>query len=83
MNPFPGAYTIFEGKICKIQQANFVPTTPQEKPNGSIESDGKTYLNFWVPDGKVEILEWQMEGKKKMKIDEFLRGYLFNPTIKG
>jgi methionyl-tRNA formyltransferase len=83
LNPFPGAYTIFDGKICKIQTAKFIPTEEVHGKPGSHESDGKNYILFWVPDGKIEILEWQMEGKKKMKIAEFLRGYVLNPTIKG
>lgn len=83
LNPFPGAYTLFDGKTCKIHQAKFVSIPNHQNPAGSIECDGKNFLNFWVPDGKIEILEWQMEGKKKMKIVEFLRGYLFNPAIKG
>lgn len=83
LNPFPGAYTNFEGKICKIQVGNFVPMNEGIGQAGTFETDGKNFLFFWVPDGKLEILEWQMEGKKKMKIAEFLRGYVLNPTIKG
>ncbi len=81
--PFPGAYTIFEGKNFKIQSAKFFPLTSQKHPIGSVVSDGKSFLHFQVTDGEVAILEWQMEGKKKMKIDEFLRGYVLNSAIKG
>ena len=83
LNPFPGAHTVFEGKNFKIQSAKFIPTLSQNNPLGSIQSDGKTFLHFQVRDGEIAILEWQMEGKKKMKIDEFLRGYVLNSAIKG
>ncbi len=83
LQPFPGAHTIFEGKNFKIQSAQFIPKLSQKEAIGSALSDGKTYLRFQVKDGEIDILEWQMEGKKKMKIDEFLRGYVLNSAIKG
>ena len=83
LNPFPSAYTELDGKNCKIHSAKFISESIKNQPIGSYESDGKTFLNFLVSDGKISILELQLEGKKKMKIDEFLRGYVFNPAIKG
>ncbi|MEY2793980.1 MAG: hypothetical protein RJA76_1972 [Bacteroidota bacterium] len=83
LNPYPGAYTTFQNKIFKIQKAKFIPTVSENYEMNLFRTDGKTYLHFKVKDGEIAILEWQMEGKKKMKIDEFLRGYVFNPAIKG
>jgi len=83
LQPFPGAYTELDDKTFKIQKAAFVAKSISNKSIGSIESDGKTYLHYVVCDGVLEILECQLEGKKKMKIDEFLRGYVLNPAIKG
>ncbi|RYY13907.1 MAG: methionyl-tRNA formyltransferase, partial [Chitinophagaceae bacterium] len=45
---------------------------------GEYESDGKTYLRFAAPDGHLSITELQMEGKKKLPVVDFLRGYRFN-----
>jgi len=42
-----------------------------------IKTDGKTFLKFACTDGYIEILELQLEGRKKMKTEEFLRGYSF------
>lgn len=78
MNPFPGAHTLFQGKNCKIIS---VKTHVEIIPSlgiGVWDTDQKTYLRVGCADGYIEIQEWQMEGKKKMKIEDFLRGYSFN-----
>ena len=43
----------------------------------NYKTDNKTYLSFKCADAYLDILELQLEGKKRMKIDEFLRGYKF------
>ena len=48
------------GRFCKV---------------GSIETDGKKYIKVSVPGGFVSILSLQLPGKKRLKIDELLRGY--------
>ena len=42
---------------------------------GTIGSDGKTYLTIAAADGLLSIKELQLSGKKKMNIEEFLRGF--------
>ncbi|HEX3933348.1 MAG TPA: methionyl-tRNA formyltransferase [Puia sp.] len=42
---------------------------------GSYDTDGKTYLRFAAADGWIRVTELQLEGKKKMGVEEFLRGY--------
>ena len=44
---------------------------------GDYKTDGKTYLKFTCTNGYLHLLEVQMEGKKKISIEEFLRGYRF------
>jgi methionyl-tRNA formyltransferase len=41
---------------------------------GEIETDGKTFLHFAACDGFIAALDVQLQGKKKMSIQEFLRG---------
>jgi methionyl-tRNA formyltransferase len=54
--------------------------TPTATPlPGVYDTDGKTYLRFAAPDGYIRVTELQLEGKKKMTIGDFLRGYRF-PT---
>jgi methionyl-tRNA formyltransferase len=78
MNPFPGAHTLFQGKNCKISSVKTYVEIIPSLGIGVWDTDQKTYLRVGCADGYIEILEWQMEGKKKMKIEDFLRGYSFN-----
>jgi methionyl-tRNA formyltransferase len=78
MYPFPGAYTVFQGKNCKLMAVEFHPEIIPDLGVGIWDTDQKTFLRVGCNDGYISILEWQMEGKKRLKIDEFLRGYNFN-----
>ena len=73
VTPFPGAFTTFQGKILKIHKG-----LPEETEHsfelGSFHSDNKTFLKLAVNGGYYNLLEVQLEGKKRMAIDEFLRG---------
>lgn len=73
LSPYPTAFCQFQGKTLKIYQATIENTAPNTEP-GTILSDHKTYLKFSCTDGLISVLELQLEGKKKMKVDEFLRG---------
>ena len=42
-----------------------------------METDGKTYLRVAVEDGYINLLSLQIAGKKRMLIQDFLRGYRF------
>lgn len=73
LSPYPTAFCSFQGKTLKIYQAHVEHTATNSEP-GSVISDHKSYLKFACPDGLISVLELQLEGKKKMKVDEFLRG---------
>lgn len=77
MNPFPGAHTLFQGKNCKVFQVAFHPQTIPSLGIGVWDTDQKSFLHVGCKDGFIAILEWQMEGKKRLKIEDFLRGYSF------
>lgn len=76
LSPYPTAFTFLHGKKLKIFAAEkkFKKTTVAA---GEFESDHKTYLQFACNNGYISIKELQLEGKKKMAVDEFLRGYRF------
>lgn len=42
---------------------------------GEVDSDGKTYIKVACADGYIVVDELQLSGKKRMKTDEFLRGF--------
>lgn len=74
LSPYPAAFTMLDHKSLKIFRAKKKMTAPLHQP-GSYESDGKSILRFAAQDGYIEILELQLEGKKRMMVDAFLRGY--------
>lgn len=73
LSPSPTAYTIFNDKILRIFHAEKQEKEPGIQPGGFL-SDGKTYLKFACQDGFICLHELQLEGKKRMGIEEFLRG---------
>ena len=76
LSPFPGAFTLLNTKICKVFRSRMVINSQPGK-TGEMDTDGKTWLRFSATDGYIYIEEMQLEGKKKMGIAEFLRGYRF------
>ena len=74
LSPYPAAWTEFLGKTCKIFLTKPSQLSLKSKEPGEWERDGKNYLRFQCGSGSLEILELQLEGKKRMKIDELLRG---------
>ena len=79
LSPFPGANTMLNNKIFKILKSSFEPANQNVIP-GSIQTDGKNFLRFACEDGFISCLEVQLEGKRRMNIEEFLRGYRLTPT---
>ncbi len=77
LSPFPGAFTELNGKTLKIYRSGKEEDTPAESP-GQWVTDQKTFLKFACTDGYILVRELQLEGKKKMTTEEFLRGYRFH-----
>ena len=76
LSPYPAAFTTFNGKTLKIFSAEKVLKIPDVKP-GNFKTDEKTFLQFACANGLLNITMLQLEGKKKMDIKEFLRGFRF------
>lgn len=73
LSPYPAAFTHFENKILKVYESNYEVANHHE-PIGKMMSDNKTFLKVACQDGYIHLLQIQLEGKKRMKVDEFLRG---------
>jgi len=73
LSPYPTAFSTLQEKTFKIFHAGLEEIPVNEKP-GSVLTDHKTYLKFACQNGLISVLELQLEGKKRMKVDEFLRG---------
>ena len=76
LSPYPAAFTSLEGKMLKICKATYEVENSTITP-GNFDTEGKSYLRFRALNGWVNVLELQLEGKKKMDISSFLRGYRF------
>ncbi|WP_345951662.1 methionyl-tRNA formyltransferase [Mucilaginibacter sp. PAMB04274] len=73
LSPYPAAYTELNGKVFKIYKSVKEQVQPQGQP-ASYLTDNKTYLKFACNDGYVQVTDVQLEGKKRMGVEEFLRG---------
>lgn len=76
LSPFPGAFTSLNGKTLKIYRSE-KELTNTGMTAGEYKTDGKTYLKFACSNGFILVKELQLEGKKKIAVEEFLRGYRF------
>ncbi|MEB2785938.1 methionyl-tRNA formyltransferase [Algoriphagus persicinus] len=78
LSPYPAAWTRLDDKICKIYKTTYYQSQENNKAIGELQTDNKTYLKVQTGEGVLEILELQLEGKKRMKVDDLLRGYKFS-----
>ena len=76
LSPYPAAFTELNGKKLKIYSSNKEKRAIEKVP-GEWDTDKSTFLRFVGKDGFISIKEIQLEGKKKMSVQEFLRGYRF------
>jgi len=73
LSPYPTAFTSLNGKTLKVFKIEKENKNPEIEA-GKFETDGKTFLKFATNNGYIKLLELQLEGKKRMMVDEFLRG---------
>ena len=74
LNPWPGTYTTLHGKTLKIWNASVLEGGDSQKA-GQIVCAEKQKLIVQTGKGQLCLLEVQLEGKKRMQADAFLRGY--------
>ena len=74
LSPYPAAFTTFKDKTLKIYTAELLDKEPGIQPGGFL-TDDKTYLRFACTDGFICVKELQLEGKKRMNVEDFLRGF--------
>lgn len=73
LSPYPSAWTTINGKIFKVHKVSGTSSSGDTNP-GDYKTDSKKYLHIRTSDGWISIDELQLEGKKKMTIEEFFRG---------
>ena len=74
LNPWPSAYTYFDGKLLKIWNGKVISETYKGNCGQIVDITNK---GFVVKCGKDSLLltEIQLQGKKRMPVDAFLRGF--------
>ena len=77
LSPYPAAWTTLNELNCKLFAMSVVERGLQKdaaKP-GDHRTDQKTFLHFRAADAWIAVHELQLEGKRRMKVDELLRGF--------
>lgn len=81
LNPWPSAYTNWNGKIMKIWEAQVVSSKEAVSKMKSMAEPGtvvsveKDGFLIQTGDGILKVTKLQIPGKKKMEAAAFLRGY--------
>lgn len=73
-SPAPGAFTTINSKRLKIYSSTILDNSSDNNKCGEIVIYSKNQLVIQTGKGLLDIGEVQMEGKKRMKVEEFLRG---------
>ncbi len=80
LSPYPVAWTLLRNPETgqetemKVFFAEYEAANHGKLP-GTILSDGKKYLKAACADGWISLTDLQLAGKKRMKVEEFLRGF--------
>lgn len=74
LSPYPTAFTQLDGKMLKVFRTKKEAATHQ-LTNGTVQTDNKSYIRFACAGGFIYVLDLQLEGKKRMPVEDFLRGY--------
>jgi len=75
LNPWPSAYTYLKGKMFKIHKTQIAQSSASQTNPGEIAEVDKNNLVVATGKGNLNVLEVQIEGKKKMRIKDFLQGH--------
>ena len=91
LNPWPSAFTLLDGKTLKLWQAaveedreRAASPLPGELPvlPGEVAEVRRDGIVVKTGDGLLVVKELQLEGKKRMTAEAFLRGYTILPGTK-
>lgn len=72
--PWPGAYALLEDKKLIVHRMSVAELTAEAEP-GTLRVEKKRLFTACAAGTWIELLEVQMEGKKRMPVEEFLRGF--------
>ena len=81
LNPWPSAYTFVNGKTLKVWKSVLGQETSDAEPGTVIGTDAQG-IHVACKDGVLILTEVQLEGKKRMEAEVFLRGYHMEAGIR-
>lgn len=79
LSPYPAAWTELQQAdgskvVVKVFETEKI-VQPHQLAPGTLRTDGKNYIHVAASDGFVSLLSLQLPGKKRLKVDELLRGF--------
>ena len=80
LSPYPAAWTTLvtpDGTemVVKVYEASIASEEHGGEMCGTIKTDGKSYLHVYAEEGVLNVRTLQLAGKKRMGIEDFLRGF--------
>ena len=80
MNPYPFAYTFYQGKIMKIGEAH-VAKADKSVAAGTIIDVSRDAVSVLCGNGAIDIKTVQFEGKKMMSIRDYMSGHTIDKGV--
>lgn len=83
LSPYPGAYSYLEHEGDKLKVKFFKTSLDLEghsKSPGTIEIEGRDGMFISCGQGRLRVLELQIQGKKRMKTKDLLNGFKLENT---
>ena len=86
LSPYPAAWTTIQSPNGKTSEVKIYEAIKEfvndQNPIGTLVSDGKTHLKVRTSDGYIGIKTLQLSGKKRMAVNEFLRGFKYEKGMR-
>lgn len=83
LNSWPGAYTLYDGKILKVWKSRLGTNYDSTKYNGEITSIYPDGIGVKTSNGEIVLTEVQIEGKKRVDATSFINGEQNKGSIIG
>lgn len=81
LSPYPAAYCEFKDKEGQTQSLKLFIVSKEKAEhahtNGLVITDNKSFIKIACQEGYINLIELQLQGKKRMSVADFLRGYKF------
>lgn len=87
LSPYPAAWTTLQSPNGKTQEIKIYEATKESVADdtntiGTIITDGKNYLKVRTSDGYINIKTLQLSGKRRMDVNDFLRGFKYENEMR-